>query len=223
MPNATNTLVVSSQAPSFFEDDVTFTATVSGSPQLGTNSPTGTCTFFDGVINLGTFNVVPTGLHANTSIALFETAGLTVGTHSIAAVYSGDVNYTTSTSNTLLQQVQPQPIPQNILVAFGLVASFSPLGDTSLPPQASLESVPATTHAHVSITLLWNTVNVGQVQITGNNGIDSAFDTGLLATSGTGAFVIGNGFTATITLVLHCFDKVGNPLPVSSQTTIIIS
>lgn len=221
-PYVTSTVVLSSLAPSFFEDDVTFTATVVGTP-TGPSAPTGTVQFFDGVNSLGTSPLV--AISGTASQATFETTALSVGVHSISGVYSGDLGvlYNPSTSGALLQQVQPQVFPQNVLTAFSLQATFSPNGDTNLPPQAALQAVPQSTHAHTSITLLWNTVNVGQVQITGNNGIDPPFNSGLLATSGNGAFIVGNGFTATITLILNCFDKVGAPLPVSAQTTITIS
>jgi hypothetical protein len=70
---------------------VTFTATVSGA------SPTGTVQFRDGSANLGD----PRELNAGA--ASYSTNALTVGSHSITAVYSGDANNAGSTSGALTQ------------------------------------------------------------------------------------------------------------------------
>lgn len=223
MPNTTNSLLISSEAPSFFEDTVTFTTTVTAAPQLGSNPPTGTVTFFDGLITLATVGVVPTSPTSDHSVATLDITTLAIGTHSISAVYSGDGNYSPSTSNTVLQQVNALTAPTNTVPPFCAIASFTPNGDTSLPPQATLFAVPANTTPHHSVTLLWDTINVAQIEITGNNGVDPAFDTGLLTTAGSGAYVVGNGFLATITLLLTAYDRQGNPLGLTSQTTVVIS
>ena len=103
-PAATTTALNSSLNPSVVGQSVTFTATVTGS------SPTGTVQFKDGGSNLGAA-VALTGTSAS-----LTTAALTQGTHSITAVYSGDVNNTTSTSPPVSQVVNagvvsPPPPP----------------------------------------------------------------------------------------------------------------
>jgi hypothetical protein len=85
--------LTSSQNPSLFGGAVTFTATVTGS--VGT--PTGTVTFKDGNAVLGTATLNASG------VAYYGAGALTLGTHSITAVYSGDSNYSTSTSSALSQ------------------------------------------------------------------------------------------------------------------------
>jgi hypothetical protein len=90
---ATSTALVSSVNPSTVGQAVTFTATVTG------NSPTGTVQFRDGAANLGS----PVALSGGT--AAFTTSALTVGTHAITAVYSGDASNTGSTSPVLNQTV----------------------------------------------------------------------------------------------------------------------
>src|SRR3989449_5200992 len=60
-------------------------------------SPTGSITFYDGATSLG--NVSLSGDSAEVS-----TAGLTVGNHTIKAVYSGDSNFN-SDSTTVTQTV----------------------------------------------------------------------------------------------------------------------
>ncbi len=94
--DGTSTVVVSSANPSVFGQTVTFTAVViAASPGVGT--PTGTVTFKDGPTALGS----PVALSGGT--ATFSTSQLAVGTHSITVVYSGDANFTTSTSAALSQ------------------------------------------------------------------------------------------------------------------------
>jgi Bacterial Ig-like domain (group 3) len=88
------TAVASSQNPSTFGQSVTFTATLSG----GGATPTGTVTFLDGATPLGS------GPLAGGS-ATFSTSSLTPGSHSITGVYSGDPNYTGSTSPVLTQTI----------------------------------------------------------------------------------------------------------------------
>ena len=107
----TTTGLVSSLNPSTFGQSVTFTATVSG----GT-SPTGNVQFIDGATPLGT--VVLAG-----SSAALTTSALAVGTHPITAVYSGDVDDTSSTS-TPVSQVVNAAAPG--ATATSLVSSLNP-------------------------------------------------------------------------------------------------
>jgi hypothetical protein len=89
---ATTTGNVSSLNPTVYGQSVTFTATVTPS------TATGTVTFKDGTTVLGIVNL-------SSGQAAYSTSALTAGTHSITAVYGGDVNYSVSTSSTLSQVV----------------------------------------------------------------------------------------------------------------------
>jgi len=91
-----NTALASSLNPSTAGQSVTFTATVTGVATPGT--PTGTVTFKDGATTLS--SVVLSG-----GVAKFSTSTLTVGTHSITAVYGGDATFVGSTSAVLSQVV----------------------------------------------------------------------------------------------------------------------
>jgi hypothetical protein len=93
--NATTTALVSSLNPATAGTAVTFTATVNAAFGL----PTGTVTFKDGATTIGT------GTVSSAKIATLTTKTLTVATHAITAVYSGDVNDLTSTSAALSQVV----------------------------------------------------------------------------------------------------------------------
>ena len=93
----TTTTVTSSKNPSLVGDSVTFTATVV--PASGTAKPTGTVTFKDGAMTLGTGALNAQG------VATFATAALSVGTHQITATYGGDNNFNASTGQVLAQVV----------------------------------------------------------------------------------------------------------------------
>jgi hypothetical protein len=93
---ASTTLTLSTSLnPSGLDSPVTFTATIA--PQYG-GQATGTIAFRDGATTLGSSPV-------SGNAASLTTSGLAIGTHSITAVYSGDSNFTGSTSNTLSQVV----------------------------------------------------------------------------------------------------------------------
>ncbi len=99
--SATTTQVTKSSTGAIsYGQSVTFTATMLAvSPGSGT--PTGTVTFMDGTTSLGTAML-------SAGKAAFTTTALAVGSHSaITAVYSGDANFTASTSGSLSQTVLP--------------------------------------------------------------------------------------------------------------------
>jgi len=93
---STTTSVVSSVNPSVLGQSVMLTATVTPS---GSGTPSGTVTFMDGATTLGTSTL------NNSAQATFTTTALTVGSHSITAVYGGDANFAGSTSSALSQVV----------------------------------------------------------------------------------------------------------------------
>jgi hypothetical protein len=89
----------SSLNPSHVGDSVTFTTTVKQSVP-GTGVPTGTVTFKDGNTALGTVAL-------NSGVAMFTTSGLSVGSHTIVASYSGDANFNPNVAKALVQVVNP--------------------------------------------------------------------------------------------------------------------
>src|SRR5207244_5281932 len=84
--------------PGVFGQSLTFTATVTANAP-GAGVPGGTVSFKDGATTLATVAVDATG-HA-----AYVTSALTVGSHTITAVYSGNTNYNTSTSSAITQTV----------------------------------------------------------------------------------------------------------------------
>ena len=91
----TTTSLVASTNPLIVGNSVTLSATVAGS------SPSGTIQFMDGVVSLGR----PVALAARA--AALTTSALSIGTHSIAAVYSGDTANGPSTSTVVSEVVSP--------------------------------------------------------------------------------------------------------------------
>jgi hypothetical protein len=104
--------LASSPNPSAYLQSVTFTATVP-------TGVTGTVTFNDGATTLGTGTISGT-------TATFTTTTLTVGTHPVTAVYSGDTNYNTATSTVDNQVVNKATLGQNGLANITLVSSPNP-------------------------------------------------------------------------------------------------
>jgi hypothetical protein len=173
-----------------------------------------------------------TATSTSASMCSASTTVLIAGLHTIQALYLGDptpiTGHSPSNSNIVTQQVVAVSTLNTVeFPGFALIATFTTAGDGALQPQAQLEAIPASAHVHQSISLLWNTLNVFYVRITGNNSVDYqplGFDTGLISTSGSGIYVVGSGFTANITLTLQAYDASQNPLAgVTSSIHIVIS
>ena len=95
----------SSANPSVFGDPVTFTAGIDAeADEFG--EATGTVTFYDGATVLGVGTVQEVG--PDEFEASFTTAALSVGTHTIRAIYGGDEVYVSSAAQ-LTQQINPYP------------------------------------------------------------------------------------------------------------------
>jgi hypothetical protein len=92
---STSLTLASNISPSAYNQAVTFTATLT--PQFG-GSATGTVTIKDGANTLGTAAV-------SSNLATITVSSLALGTHSIIAAYSGDSNFTGTSSGTVSQVV----------------------------------------------------------------------------------------------------------------------
>ncbi len=150
---ATTTNLDTSVSPSVFGQDVTFTATLAVvSPGAGT--PTGSVDFFDGTTLLG---AVPVTQAAGAGSAQLTTNGLSVGSHAISAVYSGDGSFTGSTgsttqavnkasSTTTITQngpiVQGQPVTFSASVAFVAPGAGTPTGTVQFKLNGAAQGTP---------------------------------------------------------------------------------
>ena len=90
----TSIQLTSSVNPAAAGTPVTFTATITS----GSGTPTGILTFKDGATIIGTATLAG-------GVAVFTTSALTVGTHSITAIYAGNFTFAGSTSAALAQTI----------------------------------------------------------------------------------------------------------------------
>ncbi len=95
--DSSTTTLASSVTSSTYGQSVTFTATVKPTPP-NKGTPTGSVTFFDGSMNLGSVTL-------SSGKAMFKTTSLAVGSRSVNAVYSGDTTFATSSSAALAETV----------------------------------------------------------------------------------------------------------------------
>jgi large repetitive protein len=96
--DATTTTVSPSANPSDFDQQVTFTATVSANVP-GSGTPTGTVNFDDGATLLGSATLNGSG------VATVNLSSLPTGANSITAIYDGDSDFNSSTSSALSQTI----------------------------------------------------------------------------------------------------------------------
>lgn len=94
--DATTTTLISSLNPSMITESVTFTATVTSNS--GTETPTGSIVF-------SIDNVAQPSVNLVNGQATFSTSSLSIGNHTIEAVYSGDSTNLPSNSNQVIQVV----------------------------------------------------------------------------------------------------------------------
>jgi predicted outer membrane repeat protein len=171
---ATNIALVSSLNPSQSGQSVTFTATVT--PQAGTGTPTSTVTFKDGVTTIGTGTL-------SSGVATFSTSSLSTGSHSITAIYSGDANYTTSTSSAVTQTVN------KLTPTVALVSSVNPSVTGQLSTfTATVTGSGATPTGTVTVNV--DSSPVGTITLAGGTGTLSV---ALTATGATRAVIAAYG------------------------------
>ena len=116
---------------------VALTATVTSG--LKANTPTGTVTFYNGSIALGTAALGPSGT------ATLSITTLAAGSDSITAAYGGDDNDTASTSTPIIIMVMPSAIPTFITLtasATQITAGQSVAFTVKVTPQGG-DGVPA--------------------------------------------------------------------------------
>ena len=104
--------MVSSDLSPVFGQSITLTATITATaPGAGIPTEPGTVTFLDGTTPLGTVTLNGSGM------ATYSTAALGLGTHSFTVSYSGDADFTPSTS----------PATSVVVYRDGSTAAVSPL------------------------------------------------------------------------------------------------
>jgi uncharacterized protein len=104
VPYPSSVAISSSLNPSYYHQDVTFTATVTSESSL---TPTGTVTFYDGSTALAAETL-------SSGSASYTTSALSVGSHTITAAYEGDTAHD-SASASLTQVVEALLTTGNVL------------------------------------------------------------------------------------------------------------
>jgi CSLREA domain-containing protein len=164
----------SSANPSNLGQSVTFTATVT--PQGGGVTPTSTVTFKDGVTTIGS-GVLSSG------VASFTTSSLSVGSHSITAVYGGDANYPSATSSALSQAVNK--LTPTVTVASSVNPSVTGQLITFTATASGTAATPSGT-----VTVTADGSSIGTISLSGGTGTLSV---ALTATGSTRAIVAQYG------------------------------
>jgi len=142
-PAATTALLTASPNPAAFGANVTFTVAVSGAAE----TPTGSVSFFDGTVPLGTATLA-------SGTATYSTSSLSVGRHSITAQYAGDTQFAACASNAVVETISQADFsiavaPASQSVDTGESAAFTvtitPGADFNLPVALSCSALPAAT------------------------------------------------------------------------------
>jgi uncharacterized protein (TIGR03437 family) len=244
VPEGTWTSTTTQPAPKL-NTSVTLTASLNPLPpgssedfivNVVPSSATGTITLFD----QGSQIAAPTTLSNNAS-ATIPVSNLSAGSHSIAAVYSGDVNYNGSTSLPLLLVVEPSPtIAATVNAAsYGIVAagglatlfgSFPGLPTEALTIPGMIDSVSVfvdssaaplyfTSPSQINFQVPWSTENNATVQVSNGTWSVSTFDV-TIAPAAPGIFEMNAAHQGAI--LDTSYHLVSSSNPVSPGETILI-
>jgi hypothetical protein len=144
-PGGTFMTASSSANPSSFGQSVTLTVSVTDSVLVpGQPAPTGTVVFNDGLTAIGSASLVA-------GTATFTTSTLSVGTHTITAVYSGDTYYNPHIAPSISQTVtNPAAVS---LSATSLTFSTQLVGTFSGSKPVTLTNIGSATLTITSITI----------------------------------------------------------------------
>jgi len=154
-PAPTTTTVTAAPSPSILGSPVTFTAVVAANPP-GSGTPTGTVTFKDGATNIaGCVGVALVGGQATCT-----TSALSLGPHTISAVYGGSASFSGSTG-TVSHLVSNTPVdlavvktstPNPVQAGTDLTYTITVTNKTALATSATLTDPLPTQVTFVSVT-----------------------------------------------------------------------
>lgn len=119
LPTTTTALTVTPN-PAVAGQTVTLTAQVTTAS--GSTAPTGTVSFMNGSTQLGTGSLNSSG------VATYTTSSLSASSYPITAVYSGDTNYSGSTSSAVTLVVNAQPVAAATTTKLGTSAATVNMG-----------------------------------------------------------------------------------------------
>jgi hypothetical protein len=228
------TTLVASVNPSFFGQKVTFTATVTG---VGASAPrpSGPVTFLDGKVVLGTATLARINARM---VATFSTANLSLGKHTITAVYGGDASDFPSTSTALafvvgkdrtttgLSASTTQPVAGQTVTFTATVLVVSPgintpTGVVTFKDGTKVLGTQAVSTAHGVTTARFtaSTLSVGKHTITA---VYTGDANDVASTSTSLATTVGQDSTSTRLAVSNTKPQAGKPVTFTA-TVIIVS
>ena len=200
--------VTSSLNPSVFGQSVTLTATVTAAAP-GSGTPTGTVTFLDGGVSIGTGTL-------SSGVATLAISSLTVGNHTISATYGGDGSFNTGsgsltgnpqvvnkadTSSTQTSSLNPSVFGQSVTftVTVSAVApgSGTPTGTVTFKDGGS--SIGTGTLSGGVATFTTSSLPSGNHTITASYGGDGNFNTSSGALTGNPQVVFKADTNTTLT------------------------
>jgi Ca2+-binding RTX toxin-like protein len=220
---STSIVIVPSSNPATFGQSVTITATVAAlSP--GTGTPTGQVQFKDGVNNVGAPASLDAAGHASVTVST-----LSVGSHSLSAVYAGDANFAGSTAPSVAETINAVIAPVSIAMAslpnpsvFGqavtISATVSAVGPGIGTPTGQIQfkdgatnlgaPVPLDAAGHANLSL--STLSVGSHSLTAAYSGDASFAAGNAApitqsvNNRTGVVELPSVPSGTLRVVVRC-------------------
>jgi ELWxxDGT repeat protein len=207
--DGTRMILVSSVNPSVFGQTVAITGAVTALAP-GSGTPTGTVDFKEGATDL-----TPGGIALAGGRAIFRTASLSVGQHTITATYAGDANFTgTSANDSAAPQVVNQASTRTVMTSFpdpsvfGQVVSFTVAVIALAPSQGTPTGTVTFTDGTTTIgtvtvnnvsraTFTTASLSRGNHAINANYGGDARFK--VSGDMGFGETVLKDATTATVT------------------------
>jgi autotransporter-associated beta strand protein len=207
-----------------FGQVVTLTSTVSAAAP-GNGTPSGSVTFYDGPVSN---NIILGSGTLSSGTATLATSGLTVGTHTISMLYSGDGNFTTNTgtlsftvnrdatTTTILGFTPPSPVSGQPVTLTASVAPQSPatgspsgtvtfsVDGNALTPAAALSK---TTHLAIFVD---PGLTAGTHTITATYNGDSSFDVSTSATTSVTVAAAASKTTVTATPTTSVYGQAVN-------------
>ena len=196
----TSTSVSPSVNPSVFGQQVSFTATVMPSSSSSL-APTGNVTFSDASTVLGTVAL-------SSEVAVFNTAGLGAGSHTITAKYAGDNNFGSSTSAAFTQMVN-QAATTTVLAVSPNPVNF---GQTVTLTATVSAAAPGAGTPTGTVTFLDGATAVGTGTLNGAG--TASFSTSSLAASNhsvTASYGGDTNFTSSVSTATSVSITVGAP------------
>ncbi len=196
----TATAVTSSANPAAPGANVTFTATVSSASGIGT--PSGTVTFKDAGVALGSAMTLN-----GSGQATLSTSSLAHGSHSITAEYGGATGFNPSTNTPLIQVMSTPPVAQNISMGAqsGVKQILPIIGIAKYPP----------TDADIGDVL-----TLTAVSYTSGNGATVAVNGNNLEYTSASGFIGADSFTYTVS---DNFGGVSAPATVTVNVMAVVN